>query len=63
MKNDTPKSLRVVLLDGHGKPIVGKDCTWETCDHGEAGFRVKGRQTVLRWDDDGRTWKRAEDGR
>lgn len=63
MKNDKAKPLRVILLDANRKPIVGKDCTWETCDHGAAGFRVKGRQTVLRWADEGRTWKRAEDGR
>jgi photosystem II stability/assembly factor-like uncharacterized protein len=63
MKNDAPKPLRIVLLDSAGKSIVGKNCTWETCDHGAAGFRVKGRQTVLRWEDEGKTWKRAEESR
>lgn len=63
MKNDAPKPLRIVLLDSAGNPIVGKGCTWETCEHGRAGFRVKGRQTVLRWEDEGKTWKRAEESR
>ena len=59
MKNDKPKALRVILLDGAGKPIVGKECTWQTRDHGEAGFAVVGTSRVLLWKDEGRTWKRA----
>lgn len=63
MKNDKAKPLKVVLLDGAGKPIGGNECPWYTCEHGKAGFRVKGRQTVLRWEDEGKTWKRAEESR
>lgn len=63
MKNDAPKPLRIVLLDSAGKSIVGKNCTWETCDHGAAGFALRGSGRVLFWKDEGRTWKRAEDGR
>lgn len=61
MKNDKAKPMRVVLLDGAGKPIViNGGYIWRTCDHGVAGFRVMGRQTVFQWSDDGKTWKRAE---
>ena len=63
MKNDAPKPLTVILLDGAGKPIVGKDCTWETCNHGKAGFSLRGLGRVLYWSDEGKTWKRAEESR
>ena len=62
MKNDAKrKPLRVVLLDSHQRTVVGSGCTWETCDHGAVGFRVKGRQFTLLWADKGKTWLPAED--
>lgn len=61
MKNDKAKPMRVILLDGHGKPIVGNDCTWQTRDHGKTGFALRGSGRVLWWKDEGKTWKRAEE--
>lgn len=63
MKNDKAKPMRVVLLDGAGNLLVGKDCTWETCEHGRAGFALRGSGRVLYWPDKGKTWLPAEDSR
>ena len=63
MKNDKAKPLKVVLLDGAGKPIGGKECPWYTCEHGKAGFALLGSGRVLWWADEGKTWKRAEESR
>ena len=63
MRNDTKQPLRIVLLDSAGKPIPGPGCTWATWKHGAAGFSLVGTSRVLYWCDEGRLWKRAEDGR
>lgn len=63
MKNAPTKPLKVVLLDGSGAPLVGASCTWETCEHGKAGFALRGSGRVLWWSDEGKTWKRAEESR
>lgn len=63
MRNDTAKPLRVILLDGKGKPVVGPGCTWATWKHGQAGFSLVGTSRVLYWTDENRLWKRAEDER
>ncbi|MEN6544847.1 MAG: hypothetical protein ABFE07_02300 [Armatimonadia bacterium] len=63
MKNDTAKPLRVILLDGKGKTVVGAGCTWRTRDHGKVGFALVGTSRVLYWADEGKTWKRAEESR
>jgi hypothetical protein len=63
MKNAPAKHLKVILLDGAGKRLVGKECPWYICEHGKAGFALLGSGRVLLWADEGKTWKRAEESR